>query len=333
MKSQFVKELALGVGVDSAFALTSREMRLSRSREPFLRVELADRSGRIPGIAFAPNAATLAVPAGTIVRAKGRVTTYKGVKRVVLDSLDPANEWEPEDMLPVTRNDRARTLEDLRAVAAGVGDPGLRRALRAVFGDRTFFERFASCPASDTGIGARLGGLAEHTLAVARICASLSESYPHVDRDLLLASALLHDIGRVDELEWKSAIRKTDRGRLLGHSALGEHILVAALRRGRVNLEPARADALSHALLAHHADPGDASAAVRPLTLEARLLSVADRTENECSAFAAFGSSAASLDGPVAGRGLRRSLPAEGRECTPVGVSARTARPDLPASA
>jgi len=124
-----------------------------------------------------------------------------------------------------------------------------------------------------SGHHAYLGGLLEHTVAVVDAGDRLARCYPSVDRNLLTAAALLHDIGMVDALEFDMSIEPSDRGRLLGHVSLGLARLERAAASAVSPPGTRRFAELVHAVAAHHADPG---AELGPATLEALLLSTAD---------------------------------------------------------
>ena len=162
---------------------------------------------------------------------RGTVTSFRGSKRVSVESLSAASTWDPEDLLAAGPRATDELVAEFKSIVQSVSDPELRRILRAVFGDREFFERFVRCPGAQTHHHAYLGGLLEHTVAVAGLCRSLGEQYPHVERDLLVTAALLHDIGKVDELSFDVAIGYTDVGRLLGHVVLGMNRLHDAVSR------------------------------------------------------------------------------------------------------
>ena len=254
MKACYVKELAEGAKVDAVFALRAKEIRATRAAEAYLSLEIADRTGRIPAVYFRPSPEASAVPVGSVVRVRGTVTSFRGAKRVSVDSLGAASSWDPEDLLAAGARSTEEMVAEFKALVRSVSDPELRRVLTAVFGNREFFERFVRCPGAQSFHHAYLGGLLEHTISVASLCHSLGEQYPHVERDLLLAAALLHDIGKVDELSFDVAIGYTDSGRLLGHVVLGMNRLHDAVSRARIKMGGDRLARLEHAVVSHHGE-------------------------------------------------------------------------------
>lgn len=295
MKGQYVNELAEGARVDAPFALRAKEMRAARTGDAYLSLELADRTGQMPAVQFRPTTEAAAVPVGTVVQVRGTVTSFRGMKRISVDSLRPAGRWDAEDLLAAGARPRDELAQELRGLVVGVKDPEMRRVLTAVFGDKEFFERFCVCPGSQSFHHAHLGGLLEHTIAVAGLCRILAEQYPEADGDLLVTAALLHDIGKCDELAYDTSIEYTDAGRLLGHLVLGVTRLRESLGRRRVKIGAQRLAHLEHALLSHHGEL-EWGSPKRPSTLEALLLHHADNLDAKAAGFSALLGRAARAD-------------------------------------
>jgi 3'-5' exoribonuclease len=284
MKRAYVNELAEGMRADAPFALRSKELRVARNGDTYLSMDLADRTGTVAAVCFRPTHGALAVPVGTVVDIRGMVTTYRGAKRVRVDSIEPANQWESEDIVAGGKRSKDELAIEFGQLVKSVADPELTRVLRAVFSERTFFDRFSSCPGSQSYHHAHLGGLLEHTVAVADLCRTLASQYPQVDADMLVTAALLHDIGKCDELTFDTAIDYSDEGRLLGHVALGARRLREAVHKARIRVRPERLMLLEHALLSHHGEL-EWGSPKRPSTLEALLLHHADNLDAKASGF------------------------------------------------
>lgn len=284
MKEAYIASLKEGARVDSVFALRSKELRATRAGDAYLSMRIADRTGSMAAVMFRPDKATEAVPSGSIVRVRGTVTTYRGVPRVSVQSLMPCADYALSDMLPSGPRDTAELVEELRALVCSVRQPALRRLLRTIFGDKEFFARFVECPAAQTYHHAYVGGLLEHTVAVATMCGCLAELYPAADSDLLLTGALLHDIGKVDELAFGTSIEYTNEGRLLGHVILGERRVrtVLASTPGKMPLD--LEVRLSHVMISHHGEL-EWGAPTRPRTLEALILHHADNMDAKTAGF------------------------------------------------
>ena len=311
MARQFAAGLVVGERVDATFALRGKEMRSARTGEAYLSFELSDRSGRIGGIMFRPGRDAESLPVGTIVRVRGTVTAYRGVRRISVEGMNAAADHDPREILPSSLRDTGEMVRELRAHVRSVTDPGLAALLRAIFGDRALMRRFVTSPASRDGHHAHIGGLLEHTVAVAAICRRLADLYPHVEADILIAGALLHDIGVTDELEFAMSIDYTEAGRLLGHAILGERRMIAAAGPCTPALDPGVLDHLSHLMLAHHSAREDLRA-LKPRTLEATLLQQADQLDRLAADFITEASGAALVDEPWTTTGVSLRGPSRG---------------------
>lgn len=295
MKTQYVRELAQGQRISSTFALASREMRCTRAGEAYLALDLADRTGRISGIFFRPPATALALQPDSVVHVEGTVTAYRGTPRISVTHLAPSEAYDAQDFLPPSDRDEDELIAGLRRLAASVENRDLKRIVKAVFSDVHFLERFRLCPAAQSYHHAHVAGLLEHTVAVSHLCDVLAGIYPAVDRDMLVTAALLHDIGKVDEMACNTSIEYTDAGRLIGHVVLGERRMRDAARSIRPGVRDSVLDRLSHAILSHHGEL-EWGAPKRPSTLEALLLHHADNVDAKADGFIALTTGASSLD-------------------------------------
>ncbi len=279
-RAHYIAELAQGARVDGAYLMRTKELRVARTGDAFLSLALADRTGSIPGVLFRPSRAAVEIPAGTVVAVGGTVTSFKGVRRISVDQLTPAATWDRESLIAVGRRPTNELSSEFAALARLVSDGGLRRLVRGIFSDKSFFARFSECPATQSGHHDHLGGLLEHTVMVAGLCTKLSEQYESLDRDLLITSALVHDVGVVDALRFDATIARTDEGRLIGHPALSAFRVHDVARSA--GLGSAALSRLQHAVLSHH---GDVAPAERPMTLEALALQQADRIDSQLAGF------------------------------------------------
>jgi 3'-5' exoribonuclease len=295
MKDQYVRDLSEGARVDSLFALRSRDIRSARTGEPYLSLEIGDSSGRMPGVMFRPSTIEESLPIGSVVHLRGTVTTYRGVRRVTVDALQPTEAFDPADMLPSGTRDREEMLSELRTLVRRIRGTRLRAVVRAVFGAPGFIEAFAACPAGSGRHHAYVGGLLEHTVAVSTLCVNLAAAYPQADADLLLSAALLHDVGKIEELAYATSLDYTESGRLVGHVVLGERIVSRAIESLARPLPQDTSLRLIHAILAHHGEQ-EWGAPRRPCTLEALLLHHADHLDAQASSFLGAVAGAAVLD-------------------------------------
>ncbi len=201
------------------------------------------------------------------------MTAYRGVLRVSVETMRPAPRYDLREIMPAGPRDIDEMLEELRGHVRAIEDRGLGLLVRSIFADREFMKRFKACPATRSAHHAYISGLLEHTVAVAGICRTMADIHPQIDADILLAGALLHDIGVVDALEFQTSIELTDRGRLIGPSILGERRLMKSA--GGADFVPEQVvDHLAHMQISHDGVAGSEEH-LRPRTLEATVLASA----------------------------------------------------------
>lgn len=281
MDKQFVSDLAINAAVDSIFAVKSRSLAPFRNKPgQYLSLTLADRTGEITARVWdnAEAIAQICVP-GKVVRVRGRTEAYQGKLQLIADKVEACDlsQVDPRDYLPTSKRDVAEMMEEVERAIASVNEPNLRALLEAFFHDPTFTERFAYAPGAKGLHHSFVSGLVEHTISVVRILWTLHESHPQLDRDLLTAGALLHDIGKIDELTMDVTIEYTDAGRLLGHTVLTDRMVRERL--AELPDFPARlADLLMHMLLSHHGQK-EYGAPIVPMTAEACALHYADNLD------------------------------------------------------
>lgn len=294
MKTQYVTDLSEGDAVDAPFAVRAKEVREARTGDTYLALDLSDRTGALPGLLFRPTATALEAPVGSMVRVTGRVTSFRNIKRISIESLSPCEAYDPSDLVESSPRPVDELVAELRELVRSVRDRSCSRVLREVFRDASFFAQFCRCPGSQSYHHAYLGGLLEHTVAVARLCRSIAVTYPEADGDLLVAAALVHDIGKVDEIAATVSIEYTDEGRLLGHVVLGVTRLRAVIERCR-GIDEETAVRLQHAVLSHHGEL-EWGSPKRPSTLEALLLHHADNLDAKSAGFTSLLSGAGAAD-------------------------------------
>ncbi|HEY2637747.1 MAG TPA: HD domain-containing protein, partial [Solirubrobacteraceae bacterium] len=223
-----IATLRAGDAVDGVFACTRKDRLTARTGTSYLALELRDRSAAIPARAFR-DADVLSgrFERGDLVRVRGRVERFRDELQVDVTSIAraEASEADPGAFLPVAYRDLDELDGMLEALAGEVRDPTLGGLLGRVLGDGEIRAGMRRAPCTRAGHHAYLGGLLEHTVAVAQLGHELATLHPRLDLDLLLAAALLHDVGKVREFTYGAEIGLSEEGRLLGHLALGQRIV------------------------------------------------------------------------------------------------------------
>lgn len=246
-----VAELRPGSEVDAPFACSRKDRLTARSGSPYLALELRDRTGSIPARAFR-DADFLAgrFERGDIVRVKGRVERFRDELQIELDSIERAD-LDPAGFLPVAYRDVEELDGFLEHLAREVHEPGLRGLLAAFLDDPAFRAALRRAPCTRGGHHAYLGGLLEHTVAVATLAFETCTLHPRLNSDVLLTAAILHDIGKTGEFELGADISLSDEGEMLGHVTLG-HGMVMERARAAGGVGREQLLAVCHCILSHH---------------------------------------------------------------------------------
>jgi 3'-5' exoribonuclease len=247
-----VAELRAGAEVEGVFACTRKDRLTAKSGTPYLAVELRDRTGAIQARAFR-EADFLAgqFERGDLVAVRGRVERFREELQVELRSIRRAEGADPAAFLPTAYRDLDELDGFLEHLAREVYDPGLRALLDSFLGDEAFRSELRRAPCTRAGHHAYLGGLLEHTVAVATLAFETCALHPRLNSDLLICAAILHDVGKTLEFELGADIELSDAGGLVGHVVLGQQLVVE--RAARVDDLPGeKLHAVLHCLLAHH---------------------------------------------------------------------------------
>ena len=272
-----IAELAEDRVVDGVYAVARKRRLRTRSGAPYLALELVDPSGRIEGRVW--NDVELLdtrFSEGDAVRVLGRVEKFRDRLQLDVRSLEAAPEADAAALAPAMRRDADELDGFLEFLAAEVSHPSLREVVRRFVDDGDLRRGLRELPASADGHHGYAGGLLEHTVGVATLCRETAQLHPRLRADLLLAAALLHDVGRTRELTRGPTFRPTQEGRLLGHVHLGLRMIesraadldgdvLALLLHAVASHHDARAARTAEAAVLYHANQLDAVAATRPV--------------------------------------------------------------------
>jgi len=265
------------------FLLREKRLTTTRAGSPMLITTLADRTGAIPGVFFdVPSHVPGSLQPGRGVEVSGHVGEFRGQLQVNITRIAPAQLLDLEEFLPAARRSIQEMTEELDALMASIRDSHLSRLLTSVFDDAQTFKAFAQAPAAKRNHHACVGGLIEHTLAVAQLVLASCDLYAQLDRDLVLTVALLHDLGKIHTYD-PVTFGKTDRG------AMWEHVYMSAWQVDRhIEALPGFPSELRlrvvHAILAHQGRL-EYGSPVLPMTLEAIVLHNADRLDADAQGF------------------------------------------------
>lgn len=262
--------------VEGVYAVAKKERLRTKNGAAYLALELVDPSGRIDARVWTDvELLDARFAEGDAVRVLGRVERFRDRLQLDVRTLEPAEGVDPSAMAPAMRRDADELEGFLEFLAAEISHPGLSDAVARVL-DAETRAAMRTLPATIDGHHSYAGGLLEHTVGVTTLCRETAQLHPRLRSDLLLAAALVHDVGRVRELGRGPVFRLTDEGRLLGHVHLGLRLIeerAAALDPGvRAELlhavachHDARAARTAEAAVLYHANQLDAVAATRPV--------------------------------------------------------------------
>jgi 3'-5' exoribonuclease len=261
-----IAELAENRVVDGVFAVLRKEKLRTRGGAPYLALELADSTGRIAGRVW--NDVELLdtrFAEGDAVRILGRVEKFRDRLQLEVRTLEPA-EVDAATLAPALRRDGDELEGFLEFLVGEIHDDALRTIVERALADASL----RTYPATPDGHHSYVGGLLEHTVGVTTICRELTQLHPRLRADLLLAAALVHDVGRTRELGPPPVFRPTEEGTLLGHVHLGMRTLEALdapveLLHAVACHHDVRAARTAEAAVLYHANQLDAVAATRPV--------------------------------------------------------------------
>ncbi len=273
MDKIYCRDLKKGQTLESLFLVSEKFLTKTKTGNPYLSLRLSDCTGEVEGRVW-ENASDLAAVFGKndFIRIRAEVEEFQGSLQLRIVRLAKCAEAEIrlEDFLPCTSRDIDKMYSELQGIASEVRNPFLRKLLEAFFTDADFVRKFKLAPAAKGVHHVYLGGLLEHTLAVAQLLKAVGPRYAAVNPDLLITAGILHDIGKISELSFDRNFDYTDEGRLLGHILIGLEMTETKIKTIPEFPEPLALH-LKHILLSHHGEYAFGSPK-RPKTVEALLL-------------------------------------------------------------
>ena len=250
-----IVDLDLGDVVKQVFYIKEAEFRLRRDGKTvdgFLRI--SDSSGEIEAIYWDISDKKLSqIENMQFAQIEGQVIKKKsdGQMQMSIKSLDPAPESSLEDFIPATPLNVEELMQEIDHKISSIKHQYLKALLLSFFDDLILRGKFKKTPAAKKLHQAYKGGLAEHTVNVSRICETICQIYPQVNRDFLVSAALLHDIGKVEEYQLNGVIEYTDKGKLIGHIIMGTEMVEEKIKQIK-DFPEDLAVMFKHTILSHH---------------------------------------------------------------------------------
>ena len=286
MARKFIEDIQAGDTVQQAFLVQAKQLRTQRNGAFFLDLELVDRTGVVSAKHWDATPELFeSFEENDFILVKAHGETYRRKLQLVvtdLKRLDAAG-VDITEFLPTTKKDVGALVARLREIAGGLADPHLKALLAAFLDDGELMDGFLRAPGGVAIHHACLGGLLEHTAAVTELALEVAERYPNLNRDLLVAGAILHDIGKIASFDYSRAFRYTDVGGLVGHLPIGAMMIERRARELDGFPEPLL-EQLLHLILSHHGAYEYGSPTL-PATAEALALHYLDNLDAKLGAF------------------------------------------------
>jgi 3'-5' exoribonuclease len=254
MKNPFIKDLTADQVFSGFFLVHEKEVRNTNTGKPYLRMELGDRSGTIEARMwdqfenFAKD-----INRDDFVKVQARVEIYRNRPQLALQQFRRARPEEIDlaDFLAHTPLNVEDLYKQLLSDAEGIKNPWLKKLVLRVLTDPQISARYKRAPAAKVMHHAYLGGLLEHVVGLCGLAKLVALHYPELDVDLLLTAAMLHDVGKLDELCYERSVGYTTEGQLLGHIVMELETVAKAM--DQIEGFPAKLKAVvQHMLISHH---------------------------------------------------------------------------------
>jgi 3'-5' exoribonuclease len=282
----WINGLRPGIEIDERYVVRSRDLRQRRGGGPYLAATIGDRTGEVVALAWenVDRLARVCEP-GRVVRITGQVQKYQGRLQVVIREASPVplDEIAEDDFVRSSAADPTVLWGTLQAMIGDIEEPNLKQLLYRVFSDPEVEEAFRTAPAARSMHHAYRAGLLEHTVSAAGAGRLLARHYG-LHEDLVVTGLLLHDLGKIWELEAKASIEYTDDGRLLGHLVM-ETLYADRTIAGMGGFPEELRRQLLHILLSHHGEYAYGSPR-RPKSPEAMLVHLVDNADSRLAGMA-----------------------------------------------
>ena len=284
MKSFFVTDITVGDELENEpFLIQDSILRETKDGRPYLLGSMRDKTGLIAFVFWdIPSYAESWTQTGSAVLVTGRVVRYKDALQITITDMNQNKEPMLADLLPSSRRTQDEMVSELKACVQSLAEPW-QGLVKHVLLDDAFLRDYAHAPAARNMHHAYIGGLMEHTLSMVKLANFLADHYPFVNRDLLLAGTLLHDMGKAIEYDISKSFSFSEDGRLVGHITRA----IVLVEKGAAELGDFPEDALRdlvHLIASHHGTHEWGSPVV-PKTLEAILLHQIDLLDSRVQGF------------------------------------------------
>lgn len=316
MSRRYVNQLRDQESVDEIFRVNNKQLRPNRNGDLYLLVDLADRTGTISALLWnADEKLASTFQTGDFVRVRGAAQIYQGSMQVMATQISRAQnpDVDEADFFPLAPKAIDGLNLQLAEMLRGMSDPHLVSLAECFLMDQEFMRKFSRAPAGIKNHHAYHGGLLEHVVTMMGVARGLREFYPALNVDLLLMGCFLHDMSKIDELEYEKSFSYTAEGQMVGHLVMAVSLLEAKLRQAEeLSGEPVPEETalrLKHMIVSHHGEYEFGSPKL-PMTLEALALWYLDNLDAKLAAFQSLIESDPNVEGSFTSyhANLRRKL-------------------------
>ncbi len=282
VKTIYVNQIQERARVESVFLVRDKITAMAKNGKPYMTLKIMDRTGEVEGrIWDQVDYFSSQFDKDDFILVNAKASVYMGKMQLVIQDLQKIDESlvDLSDFLPVSKRPLSEMRQELDQILSSLTDTHIEALLRSFFDDPGFFALYSKAPAAKAMHHVFLGGLLEHSLAVVGLAVDVATRYPQVNRDLLVCGALLHDIGKVEELSYRRSFDYTDEGKLLGHIVIGVQMVEDRIRR-LPDFPKELSMLIKHLLLSHHGQY-DFGSPKRPKFLEAVILNFIDDLDSK----------------------------------------------------
>lgn len=268
--------------VESIFLVRDKITAMAKNGKPYMTLKIMDRTGEVEGRIWDQiDRFSSMFEKNDFILVSAKASVYMGKMQLIIQDLKKVEEnlVSLDDFLPVSQRSTVEMRIELDTILDSLTNPHIGALLRSFFDDPEFFALYNKAPAAKAMHHVFLGGLLEHSLAVAALANDVAGRYQQVNRDLLICGALLHDVGKVNELSYQRSFDYTDEGKLLGHIVIGVQMVEDRIRQ-LTDFPAELSMMIKHLLLSHHGQY-DFGSPKRPKFLEAVILNFVDDLDSK----------------------------------------------------
>lgn len=278
---RYIETFKEGDRISDVYLCKSKATALTKAGKEYENVILIDKTGQIDSKIWDVNSGGIGdFGVNDFVQAVGQIISYNGALQFKIERIRVAaeGEYHVSDYTPASRYDIEEMYRELLGYVKSVQNPYITKLLNSFFTeDQVFIQKFKNVSAAKTVHHAFVGGLLEHSLSVTRLCANMCENYAFLNRDIMICGALLHDVGKIRELNAFPQNDYTDAGNFIGHIVMGYEMVMDRIKKIK-DFPEILAGEIGHCILAHHGEL-EYGSPKKPATAEALALSMADNMD------------------------------------------------------